>query len=216
MRNLMILGVFILMAVSGLAQTNEDGDRILKSNGIISKNDELSEAISHGRCKTIFNTPNGIYITTIEWIGNTKRFRPVIYLYVDYNTNFDNGKLKKIESLKGFFAHEYSEKLNMLLISRAISSLEENDNLKDSIFNVNLYTYDLTSKTENLQVTGNHTIEGFTFSTNSDSIKYSAPQKNERTYVKSYTRKDGTRVSGYYRNIGGVGSSYVTKSVKIK
>jgi hypothetical protein len=174
MRNLMILGVFILIAVSGFSQTNEDGHRILKENGIESKNDVDSKAIAHGRCRTIFNTPNGVYITTMEWIGNTKRFRPVIYLYVDYDTNFYNGKLSKIESLEGFAAFEYSEKLNMLLIAKGISSIE--DDVRNPLFDISIYTYDLTTNTKIFQIKYNislSTKNKFTpkFSSNLDSIE---------------------------------------------
>lgn len=222
----MILAGSILLAVSGFSQTREDGHRVLKENGLEHVPAELrmlggleiekkieeyqkagkkdsaeytrnmwdTKAAGIGRCGEIFNTPNGVYITTMEWIGNTKRIRPVIYLYVEYNTNFDNGKLSKIESLQGFFAYDYSEKFNMLLIAKFISSLVGDDNLSDPIFNIGVYTYDLTSKTKKLQVTGNSSINSFKFSTNGDSIKYSAQQKN----------------------VGGVGSRYITKSIKMK
>lgn len=143
----MILGVFILMAVSGFAQTREDGDRILKENGlnIIPKEywalrmsmggDKFADSLENigsnvhhdmaggiGRCKTIFNTPNGIYITTMEWISKYHTFRPATYLYTDFNTNFENGKLIKL--IEGFGVKSYYPNENKFEVYSVIYSID--------------------------------------------------------------------------------------------
>lgn len=219
MRYFITFLVFILTLSVG-AQTKEDGDRILKVAGInktpqqywdlrnsmggLKFSDSLERigreyiaddmAVSIGRCRTIFNTPGGIYITTIEWIKQSERYRPIVYQYTGFDANFDNGTLQKIESLQGYFILGYSAKSNFLLLNKWLLSIAADDDLANPIFNQTIYTYDLAASTMKLQFSFSYgKRERFSLAPTEDSIRYFAQQKNP----------------------GGVGSSYVPRRVKI-
>jgi hypothetical protein len=123
MKNLAILGVFILMSVQSMAQTGRlsadriAGNKILQENGLANR-----------QCMTLSKTPQGLLISS-----RTEDNVPINYLYTP------NNPLVHVESLDGYIVFMYSPVKGDLLMAKY--QYGHTDSMCHEV-----YTYNMTTK----------------------------------------------------------------------
>lgn len=205
-----LLTLTLLYSVLTIAQTQQDGDRILAKNGSYKiptkyenysyldfdrdreialkegrKGDvellnkiETNRAYGVGKCSNIYKTAVGIIIGTVELvtIDNKEVFYNTNYLYTNWDVNYNNGTLTKIEKLNSHKIFDYSPITHDLLVLRINPSVVRERYLID------FYTFNLKTNEFKNQIKLNTSLYGGgTFSPNYDSIRIVVHEKEPKT-----------------------------------
>lgn len=139
---------------------------------------EINKAYGVGTCRSIYKTPIGIIIGTVELItvDNKEVFNNTNYLYTSWDVDYNNGKLIKVEKLDSYVVFDYSPLTHDLLV------LRNNPKVISERYLVDFYTFNVKTEEFKQQIKLNtYLYGGGKFSPNYDSIRIVVHEKEPKT-----------------------------------